>query len=94
MNSGQTQHRLGRIPLIIGMPVMFAHNYDVDGSVVNGTSGILEKIRYWVDDQGLRHAVLCVVCVSDMNSEPLPGLSVSQAVALQDDVDLTFTDQY
>lgn len=44
MNSGQTHYRLGRIPLVIGMPVMFSQNYDVDGGIVNGAGGILEKI--------------------------------------------------
>ncbi|KAK0435101.1 uncharacterized protein EV420DRAFT_1233050, partial [Desarmillaria tabescens] len=67
-----TRHRLGRIPLVIGMPVMFLQNYDVDGGIVNGAAGTLEKIRYWTDDAGLRHAVSCVIRVDDMTSTALP----------------------
>ncbi len=94
LNSGQTQHRLGRIPLVIGMPLMISQNYDVDGGVVNGTSGTLEKIRYWTDEAGLRHAVSCIVRVDDMSSAALPGLRPGQAVAIHDDVDLSFVDPY
>lgn len=66
LNSGQTQHRLGQLPLVIGMPVMFAQNYDVGGSIVNGCTGVLEKVRFYKDGAGLCHVVSCVVRVSDV----------------------------
>jgi hypothetical protein len=31
MDSGKTNSRLGRIPLVIGMPVMILQNFDVSG---------------------------------------------------------------
>ena len=46
-HSGQTKHRLRRIPLVIGMPVAINQNFDVRAGVVNGGYGILRKIRYF-----------------------------------------------
>ena len=41
LNSGvkKTNQRLGKIPLVIGMPVMIAQNYDVENRIVNGCTG-------------------------------------------------------
>jgi len=43
LNSGLTNQQLGKIPLVIGMPVMITQNYDVEGGIVNGCTGILKK---------------------------------------------------
>lgn len=61
LNSGTTNQRLGKIPLVIGMPVMITQNYDVEGGIVNGCTGILKKIRYTTDLNGNRNALSCVV---------------------------------
>ncbi|THU91931.1 hypothetical protein K435DRAFT_614211, partial [Dendrothele bispora CBS 962.96] len=51
---------LGKIPLVIGMPVVVTNNFDVGGGIVNGTYGTLKSIRYtW--DGTYRHATSCVV---------------------------------
>jgi hypothetical protein len=56
MDSGATNSRLGKIPLVIGMPVMISQNFDVHGGVVNGCYGSLRSVRYRVDRNGNRHA--------------------------------------
>ncbi|KAK0452782.1 uncharacterized protein EV420DRAFT_1242221, partial [Desarmillaria tabescens] len=81
---------LGALPLVIGMPVMIMQNFDVEGGIVNGATRILEKVRYHLDDDG-RHIVLsCIIKIPSMTGEPLSGLQESQAVALQDTVNLQF----
>ncbi|KDR77060.1 hypothetical protein GALMADRAFT_66760, partial [Galerina marginata CBS 339.88] len=90
LNSGVTNQRLGRIPLVIGMPVMIAQNYDVQGGIVNGCTGILKKIRYQEDAQGNRYATSCIVESSTITGAPLSTLEPHQAVVLQDTTDMTF----
>lgn len=51
-HSGQTKHRLRHIPLVIGMPVAINQNFDVAAGIVNGSQGILKKIRYTTDSDG------------------------------------------
>ncbi|KAH7872503.1 uncharacterized protein C8R40DRAFT_1012916, partial [Lentinula edodes] len=81
-----TNQRLGRLPLVIGMPVMITQNFDVESGVVNGCQGILKSVRYRVDDQGFRHAISCVVEAKDTNArESLPFLSSNQHVAVIED---------
>ncbi|KAJ8457453.1 hypothetical protein ONZ51_g11523 [Trametes cubensis] len=41
--SGETQQRLGRIPLVIGMPVIVSQNFDVESGIVNGSRGDDER---------------------------------------------------
>ncbi|KAF5335555.1 hypothetical protein D9611_012211 [Ephemerocybe angulata] len=36
VGANHTQQRMGRIPLVVGMPVMICQNYDVEGGIVNG----------------------------------------------------------
>ncbi|KAF8181771.1 hypothetical protein BJ912DRAFT_801813, partial [Pholiota molesta] len=83
-----TNQRLGKIPLVIGMPVMITQNYDVEGGVVNGCTGILKKIRYRKDSNGNRIATSCIVESDTITGSPLPALSQGQAVVLQDTVDM------
>ncbi len=52
LTSGTTSQRLGMLPLVIGMPVMITQNFDIENGVINGVTGILEKIRYRLDDDG------------------------------------------
>jgi hypothetical protein len=91
LHSGLTKQRLGKIPLVIGMPVMITHNFDVEGGIVNGCTGILKSIRYTTDEIGNRYAVSCVVeSPKILSSTNLSKLGPNQAVVLQDTVDLTF----
>ncbi|KAJ3916321.1 hypothetical protein F5877DRAFT_46891, partial [Lentinula edodes] len=92
MDSGQTNQRLGRIPLVIGMPIMITQNFDVQSGVVNGCHGVLKSVRYRLDDQGRRHAISCVVSASNTSAETvLPYLDDrTDVVALEDKISLTF----
>lgn len=96
LDSGKTNQRLGRLPLVIGMPVMITQNFDVESGVVNGCQGILKSVRYRVDDQGFRHAISCVVEAKDTNArESLPFLSSNQHVAvIEDKISMSFTHEY
>ncbi|KAG2361137.1 hypothetical protein BDR07DRAFT_1238620, partial [Suillus spraguei] len=46
-----TNMRLGKIPLVIGMPVLVSQNFDIEGGIMNGSTGILKKVRYTVNDE-------------------------------------------
>lgn len=90
LTSNSTGHRLGRIPLVIGMPVMIMANFDVSNGIVNGRIRTLKSVCYWTDSDGHRHASSCVVESTGISGEALPGLKKNQAVALQDETDMTF----
>ncbi|KAF8167651.1 hypothetical protein B0H34DRAFT_641518, partial [Crassisporium funariophilum] len=81
---------MGKIPLVVGMPVMIAQNYDVEGGVVNGCTGILKKIRYQTDREGRRYATSCIVESETITGDILPSLGPNQAAVLQDTIDMTF----
>ncbi|KAI0038039.1 hypothetical protein FA95DRAFT_1475167, partial [Auriscalpium vulgare] len=76
--------RVGRIPLVIGMPVVISHNFDVDGGVVNGSVGTLKRIRFFTNAVGVRHATSVVVHIPDSSPDPLPDLPPHHVVALQE----------
>ncbi len=88
MHSGRTNQRLGKIPLVIGMPVMISQNFNVDAGIVNGCIGTLEKVRYWTDSNGRQHATSCEIIAPETTGEDLPNLSHRHVVALQDTVDM------
>ncbi|PPQ86519.1 hypothetical protein CVT26_008820 [Gymnopilus dilepis] len=90
LHSGLTNQRLGKIPLVIGMPVMIGQNYDLEGGIVNGCMGKLRKIRYKEDEHGNRYATSCVVECDSISCEALHGLPPNHAVVLEDTVDMTF----
>jgi len=94
MNSGKTNQRLGAIPLVIGMPVMICQNFDVEGGVVNGCIGTLEKIRYRVDHDGRRHAISCEINAPSTTVPNMPNLPPQHVVALEDTVDMRFVHLY
>lgn len=94
LSSGNTNQRLGALPLVIGMPVMISTNVDVPGGVVNGSIGTLEKIRYRVDEEGRRYALSCAVKVPHMTGDVLPELHEQEAAVVADDVDMEFTHPY
>ncbi|KAJ7730752.1 hypothetical protein B0H16DRAFT_1227696, partial [Mycena metata] len=79
-----TNSRLGRIPLVIGMPVMISQNFDVQGGVVTGCTGILVSVQYQVGDDGKRYALSCVVDAPDTTPGILPDLPNHHVVSLRD----------
>ncbi|KAH7917809.1 hypothetical protein BV22DRAFT_977224, partial [Leucogyrophana mollusca] len=81
---------LGKVPLVIGMPVMVTHNFDVEAGIVNGCVGTLHSIRYTVDGEGNRHAVSCVVDTPMTSGDALPHLGTCQSVALEGITDISF----
>ncbi|KAJ7886398.1 hypothetical protein B0H14DRAFT_2338219 [Mycena olivaceomarginata] len=85
MDSEQTNQRLGRIPLVLGMPVSNDFpNFDVPGGVVNGCSGTLKSVRYRLDAKGRRHAISCVIKAPDTPPGVIEGLADHHVVALED----------
>ena len=42
LHSSKTNYQLGKLPLVLGMPVMFTQNFDVKSGIVNGSTGILK----------------------------------------------------
>jgi hypothetical protein len=91
LHSGQTSYRLGRLPLAMGMPVMITQNFDVQNGIVNGTTGIVKRIRYRINESGERIATSCIVYVPDMTGPALPNLPPKHAAVLAETVDTTFT---
>jgi hypothetical protein len=87
LDSGKTNQRMGKIPLVIGMPVMFAQNFDVPGGVMNGCAGVLKSVSYRVDEHGNRHAISCIVEAPDTSPGLIPGLPDHHVVGLEDTVD-------
>ncbi|KAG1851023.1 hypothetical protein C8R48DRAFT_612887, partial [Suillus tomentosus] len=83
--------RLGKIPLVIGMPVLVSQNFDVDGGIVNGSTGILRKVRYSLNDEKQRVLRSCIVEISQSSGEALPNLSPQQIPIIEDSVELRFT---
>lgn len=90
LHSGKTNQRLGKLPLVIGMPVMICQNFDVEGGIVNGCPGTLKRIRFCVDEQGQRHAISCEIEAPTTTCENLPNLAAQHVAALQDTVDMCF----
>ncbi|KAJ7674297.1 hypothetical protein B0H17DRAFT_946617, partial [Mycena rosella] len=88
MHSGETNYRLGRLPLAVGMPVMITQNFDVQNGIVNGTTGIVKQIRYTASESGERYAQSCVVYVPEMSGPALPNLPPKHAVVLAETVDM------
>jgi hypothetical protein len=56
--STKTSDSLGRIPMVLGMPVMLTENIAIGNKVVNGSDGILTGLRYEEDDEGNRCVII------------------------------------
>ena len=94
LHSGFARGRLGRVPLVVGMRVLVCQNFDVQGGIVNGSIGILRRIRYTIDDEGRRRLTSCVVHLDDTEGEVLPYLGPHEVPILSDNADLVFTHPY
>ena len=64
LHSGNSSYWLGKLPLVLGMPVMFTQNFDVESGIVNGGTSILKWIHYKKNSNGRRHAVLCIAATT------------------------------
>ncbi|XP_006454909.1 hypothetical protein AGABI2DRAFT_56707, partial [Agaricus bisporus var. bisporus H97] len=85
-----TNHRLGRLPLVEGMPVMITLNYDVSAGIVNGLMGSLLSVQYIINSNGNHEAISCVVKCPNVTGHQLPSLDVGDAAVLQDTVNVSF----
>lgn len=94
LHSGKTKMRLGKLPLVIGMPVMITQNFNVPDGIVNGCNGILKRIRFKVDRQGRRYVTSCVIHAQDTSGKNMHNLPNQHVVSLRDEVDLHFVDPY
>ena len=90
MHSGQTNQRLKKIPLVIGMPVMICQNFDVKQGIVNRCTGTLKQIRFRTDTNGHRHATSCIVEAPTSSGSPLSYLEKHCVAVLRDTVDMKF----
>ncbi|KZV60812.1 hypothetical protein PENSPDRAFT_536827, partial [Peniophora sp. CONT] len=79
-----TQQSCGRIPLVLGMPVVISQNFDVQGGIVNGSFGTLKRVHYRTDSQGRRHATSVIVHVDDSTDECLTDLPPHHVAVLED----------
>ncbi|THV04518.1 hypothetical protein K435DRAFT_615310, partial [Dendrothele bispora CBS 962.96] len=79
-----TGQRLGRLPLVEGMPVMVGHNYDIEGGMVNGTHGFVCQIPYCINlETSEREVLSCVIESEDVLADPLPNLPKQFVVSLR-----------
>jgi hypothetical protein len=90
LNSGKTNMRLGKIPLVIGMPIIVSQNFDVEGGIVNGSTGILKKVRYSLNDDNQLVLRSCIVEISQSSDEALPNLRPHEIPIIEDSVELRF----
>lgn len=90
LNSNHTNQRLGCLPLVLGMPVLVAQNFDVEGGIVNGSRGTVKKICYYIDGKGDRHLRSCVVHIPNSSSEAMPNLSANDLPILRDSRAMSF----
>ena len=94
VHSGKSHGRMGRLPLVLGMPVLVSQNFDVEGGIVNGSYGTVKRIRYTVDENGVRKLTSCVIEVRDSNETTMPHLQHHEVPVLRDAVDMTFKDRH
>lgn len=89
-HSGQTKHRLRRIPLVIGMPVSINQNFDVKAGVVNGSWGFLRAVRHEEDGDGRRYLKLCIVEIPGCDAVEVVHLPERHFPILPDVTELKF----
>ena len=85
--SGQTKHRFRRVPLMIRMPVTINQNFDVAAGIVNGSYGVLRRIRYLTDD-GQRHLKSCTVEITSSDAVEIPDLPKHHFPTLPDSMEV------
>jgi len=86
--SGKTGQRLGKIPIVLGMPVIVCQNFDIEGGLVNGSHGYLRDYRSQTDEDGIRTLTSCIIEVPDLTAEPLPHLPPRHVAVISDTVEM------
>lgn len=86
--SGKTGQRLGKLPIVLGMPVVVNQNFDVEGGLVNGSFGYLRDYRFQTDEDGVCSLTSCVVEIPDLTCEPLPHLPPKHVAVISDTVEM------
>ena len=86
--SGKTGQRLGKFPLVLGMPVMVNQNFDVSSGLVNGSFGHLREFRCQEHENGSQSLKSCIVEIPDIKCEPLPHLPQHHVAIISDTVDM------
>lgn len=86
--SNKTGGRIRSLPLVLGMPVIITENFDVVGGIVNGSTGILRKVRYRVDDADRRYLTSCIVELPDAMTDVLPSLPQKHVAVLPDTMEM------
>jgi len=86
--SGKTGQRLGKVPVVLGMPVVVSQNFDIDGGLVNGSFGYLRDYRFRTDEDGIRTLTSCIVEIPDLTAEALPHLPPRHVAVISDTVDM------
>ena len=86
--SNKTGGRIGVLPLVLGMPVVITENFDVMGGIVNGSKGILRKVRSRVGDDNKRYITSCIVELPQLSADPLPNLPPRFVAVLPNDVEM------
>ena len=86
--SGKTGQRLGKFPLVLGMPVIVNQNFDIGSGLVNGSFGYLRDFRSQEDEDGIRSLKSCIVEIPDITCEPLPHLPPKHVAIIPDTVDM------
>ena len=72
--SNITDDAIGTLPLVPGMNVMITDNLAMRGKVANGCQGIIQDIKYEMNEYGHRRAVCAYVLVpgAKINAPGLP----------------------
>lgn len=90
LHSRNTNQRLDKLPLAIGMPLMIVQYFDIPNGIFNGCTGTLASVRFTTDEYRNRHAHSCIIHTPDAAKNQLPNLPKHHAVTLEDISDLTF----
>jgi len=86
--SNKTGGRVRSLPLVLGMPVVVTENFDVAGGIVNGSAGILRKVRYRVDGADKRYITSCIVQLPDVTADALPNLPLGHIAVLPNETEM------
>ena len=88
MPSNKTGGRMRVLPLVLGMPIVVTENFDVSGGIVNGSTGILRKVRYCVDDANKRYLTSCIVELPGATADALPNLPPKHVAVLPNETEM------
>ncbi|KAG2335441.1 hypothetical protein BDR05DRAFT_845762, partial [Suillus weaverae] len=79
---------LGKIPLVIGMPILVSQNFDIEGRIVNGSTGKLRKVKYSLNNERQQALRSCIVEISHSSDKALPNLFLHPIPIIEDSVEL------